>query len=344
MILVYGAYGYTGQLIVREAVAAGIPLILAGRDRQRTEALAREHGLPCRVFGLEAPDLSGVRAVLHCAGPFSRTAAPMVDACLRAGVHYLDITGEISVFEALAARDAEAKHAGVLLLPGAGFDVVPSDCLAAHVARRLPTARSLRLALWTRGVISHGTATTLVENLGGPGAVRREGRIVPVPAGHDRRTFAFGAERREAATIPWGDVSTAFYTTGIPNIAVYTVLPAAVMVGMRWSGLFGPLLRSAPVQRQLQRYIDGRPAGPTDAEREAGSCRIVAEAEDDAGKVVQSLLTAPEGYTLTARTALELARRAAAGDAPIGFQTPARAYGADFILGFAGVTRTDLGT
>src|SRR5262245_54603425 len=173
-LLIYGANGYTGSLIAREAVARGQRPVLAGRKAPALGALADERGREPRVFALDDPaavsaGFRGVRAVLHCAGPFARTSRPMADACLRERVHYLDITGEVAVFEALAARDAEAKAAGVLLLPGVGFDVVPSDCLAAHLKRRLPAATSLALGFSSRGRVSRGTATTVAENLGGGG-------------------------------------------------------------------------------------------------------------------------------------------------------------------------------
>jgi short subunit dehydrogenase-like uncharacterized protein len=180
-LLIYGVTGYTGQLILARALAEGLRPIVAGRDAAAVQALAAPHALTARVASLDnasAMDslLDGVRVVLHCAGPFSRTSAPMVSACLRRGVHYLDITGELQIFEAAAARDAEAKRAGVMLMPGTGFDVVPSDCLAAHLHRRLPEATTLALGFRALGGVSRGTALTMVEGLGRPGWIRRGGR------------------------------------------------------------------------------------------------------------------------------------------------------------------------
>src|SRR5262245_53100629 len=154
--LIYCANGYTGSLIARAAVARGHQPVLAGRHAEPLAALARELRLAHRIFALDSPDavanaIRGVQMVLHCAGPFAHTSKPMADACLRTGVHYLDITGEVSVFEALAARSAEARAAGVMLLPGAGFDVVPSDCLAAHLQRRPPSATRLALRFQSAG-------------------------------------------------------------------------------------------------------------------------------------------------------------------------------------------------
>ncbi|MCB0159791.1 MAG: saccharopine dehydrogenase NADP-binding domain-containing protein, partial [Caldilineaceae bacterium] len=186
--MIYGANGYTGALTARMAVAQGLRPVLAGRNADAVEALAAELGLDARVFDLTDPaavdaGLAEMAVVLHCAGPFTRTSKPMADACLRTGVHYLDITGEINVFETLAARDDEAKQAGVMLLPGAGFDVVPTDCLAAHLHRRLPTATRLVLAFQALSDVSHGTATTVIEQMGQGrgGMVRRDGQLVAVP-------------------------------------------------------------------------------------------------------------------------------------------------------------------
>lgn len=348
-ILLYGAYGYTGELIIREAVAQGVPLILAGRDAAKLSAVAATTGFETRTFALDDPaaldrGLHGVGVVIHAAGPFARTAKPMVDACLRAGVHYTDITGEVEVFEALAARDAEAKAAGVMLMPGTGFDVVPSDCLAVHLARRLPDATRLGLAFaGLGGGISHGTATTMVENLHRGGAVRRGGKLVAVPTGDLTTTVDFGRGPKPALAIPWGDIATAFRSTGIPNIEVYVPMSRAAIVGAKLGGRLGGLLGSAPVQRFLKWQVARRPAGPSDAERARGKSLFCGWVVDDDGNTATTRLTTPEGYTLTARTALAIALRVQDGDAPIGYQTPAMAYGADLILQFEGVERVDVG-
>ena len=341
--LIYGANGYTGTLIAREAASRGHRPILAGRNGAEVATLAASLGLESRVFGLDAigDGLDGVSAVLHCAGPFARTARPMASACLRAGVHYLDVTGEIVVFETLAAMDALARKAGVMLMPGVGFDVVPTDCLAAHLKRRLPGATRLRLGFQITGGVSRGTARTMAENVGAGGAVRKRGKIAKVPACWKTRRIDFGSGPTMAMTIPWGDVSTAWHTTGIPDIEVYMAAPLSLRIFARLSRGMGWLLSSKFAQRRLDRKIVAGPAGPSEAQRHRGRSLVWGEAMDDRAVRVTSRLRGPEGYTLTALTALAVVERVMAGEVRPGFQTPAGMYGADFILGVPGVERVD---
>ncbi len=326
-LLLYGCYGYTGRLIADEALRRGLRPTLAGRDRALVEEMGHALDLPTRVFSLDDPAqldsaLAGHAVVLHAAGPFSKTATPMVEACLRAGAHYLDITGEIGVFESIASRDGAARAAGVSLLPGVGFDVVPSDCLAAYVAAKLPDASELTIALQMLGQTSQGTALTMVENLGKGGAIRDGGRIVAVPPGHRQRSFDFGDGPRPAVAIPWGDVSTAFYSTKIPHIEVYLAAPRAMILGMRATRFLGPLLGTGPVQRFLAARIKAGPAGPSDEQRSRGRSRLYAEALTRDGRRAAAHLEGPEGYTLTAITAVRAAEKILAGGIATGFPDP----------------------
>ncbi len=347
-ILVYGAYGYTGRLIARLARERGIAVVLAGRDAAKTREIAEATGHDHRVFGLDDPTaladaLRGFGCILHCAGPFEHTYRAVSDACFASGTHYLDITGEVSVFEGLAARHARAVESGVVLLPGAGFDVVPSDCLAAHLHRRLPGATKLTLAFrGLGGGVSHGTAKTMVENLHRGGLVRRDGALVEVPTAYGSRTIRFPRGEQACMTIPWGDVSTAFHSTGIPNIEVFTGVPASAVPLLRMTRPMSGLLGTRPVQRLLSDWVDSRPAGPSDATRERSLSELWGEAIEPNGRRVEATLETPEGYTLTALTALDLARRVAAGEVSPGFQTPSKALGPDYILEFAGTKRTDI--
>jgi short subunit dehydrogenase-like uncharacterized protein len=346
-VLIYGANGYTGRLIADQAIARGLRPILAGRDRPAISAAAAALGVDHRVFSLDDPaamrrGLDDVTLVIHSAGPFSRTSAPMVDACIARGVHYLDITGEIGVFESIAARDAEARAAGVMLLPGVGFDVVPSDCLAAHLVRRLPTATRLALAFAADGGISRGTATTMIENAGRGGTVRRGGTLESVPAAWRTRQVDFGAGPVDVTTIPWGDVSTAFHSTGVGNIEVYTAMPRLARAFMIATRYLGPVLASRAVQRTLIGLVRRRAPGPGSATRAHAVSKLWGEATDRSGRRVVARLTTPQSYALTALTAVAAAEKVFGGNVYPGVQTPSRAFGADFILEIPGVRREDV--
>lgn len=344
--LLYGSYGFTGNLVAELAIPRGLPLILGGRDAGKLAAQAQRLGLEQRVLALDDAaaverGLEGIGAVLHCAGPFSHTARPMAAACLRRGAHYVDITGEIDVFEELAALDSVAKSAGVMLLPGAGFDVAPSDCLALHLKNRLPSAN--RLALATLGLTSpsHGTARSSIERIDSPSLVRRDGRLEPVAAGSLVRRFDFGRGPKEAVAIAWGDLSTAWRSTGIPNIETYMALPHNAVRLLRLSRRFGRLLKTAPAQSLLKAAIGMLPAGPSQQQREQNIAIIYGEVQDKAGNCLSTRLQTPEPYALTAQTVLLAAQKIANGAAKKGFQTIASAFGEGFILEIEGCRLTD---
>lgn len=342
--LLYGANGYTGELITRFADERGLKPILAGRNEAKISELAGKFDMPYRAFSLEETEklnaaLQETEFVLHCAGPFSLTSNKMVEACLRNKKHYLDITGEIAVFEAMARRDEQAKEAGIMIMPGVGFDVVPSDCLARHLKDRLPGADNLTLAFYGLGKISHGTQTTMVMNMGNGGAVRRDGTITQVPAAWKTREIDFGEFTKKGVTIPWGDVATAFYSTGIPNIEVYTVLPESNLQMLKLSRYLGWLMSMEFVKNFALKQIPA--GGPNNEERAKGKTYLWGEASDKQGNKAVSRLYGMEGYTMTALTALKISEKILNGNFCAGFQTPAKCYGADLIMEIEGVKRVN---
>lgn len=339
--LIYGSYGYTGQLILDEALDRGLSPTLGGRNEEELQRQAGEHGLESQVFPVsDAADmLDGVDVLLNCAGPFIHTHEPLVEACVETGTHYLDITGEAEVFEAIAARDNDAAERGVMLLPGVGFDVVPSDCLALHLKERVPTASHLALGFDALDSMSPGTALTVVENIDAGGLVRSDGELRRVPTAWKTRTIDFGDGERTATTIPWGDVSTAYHSTGIPNIEVYTAVGGAELTAMRSSRYLGWLLGSPPVKGLLKSVVRAAVDGPGEEERSGDGSYMWGEVHNGGSAV--SRLRLPNTYTLTARTAAETLERVLNGDVKPGYQTPATAYGADFVLDIEGVERRD---
>jgi short subunit dehydrogenase-like uncharacterized protein len=341
--MIYGANGYTGRLAAIEAVRRGHRPVLAGRNRAALESLAAELKLDCRVFDLAdgaavSAGLQGMKLVLHCAGPFSRTSQPMIEACLAGGVHYLDITGEIRVFEHAWKQSERAWHADVVLCPGVGFDVVPTDCLAASLVAALPSATALVLAFEPGGGMSRGTAKTSAEALGDGGYVRKDGQLMRVPLGWKTRQIPFAHAERHAVTIPWGDVFTAWVSTGVPDIEVYVSVPPSSVRRLRRLRWFRPLLRLGLVQSFIRRSIDRRTPGPDEQRRAATRSEIWGEVTSADGRRVSGTMTTPNGYTLTVTAGLGAVEFLLDADVEGGYYTPSLLLGADYACSLPGVS------
>ncbi len=334
--LLYGASGYTGELIAREAVKRGMQVVLAGRSHQKISRLAAELGCPSAIFSVDdhtslVSALQDSVAVLNCAGPFSLTARSIMQACLVTRVHYLDITGEIDVFELAHSVDDKARRAGVVLCPGVGFDVLPTDSVAVKLKLALPDAIELSLGFDSRSGFSKGTAKTAVESMGEGSKLRRNGKIVSVPLGSSTRRIDFGNGERLAVGIPWGDVSTAFYSTGIPNIQVFSATSSGGLKRLRRMNWLRPLLRQRPIQRFLQNRIERRLQPPDRTQRESNPSYVWGEARNAAGEIKTARLRTPNGYALTVTSALGILQDLLADPQRAGYMTPTMLVGSDFI-------------
>ena len=330
--MIYGANGYTGALIARQAVANGQRPILAGRNSAAVAALADELGLEGRVFELHNAEelgrqLADIDLVLHCAGPFSATSAPMIEGCLAARAHYLDISGEIAVFEHAQAQATRATEAGVVLCPGVGFDVIPTDCVAARLAEAMPEATHLALGFYSRSGFSPGTAKTSVEALGQGGSIRRTSRITPVPLAWRTRRIDFGDGEKLAMTIPWGDVSTAFHSTGIPNIEVYIPGSPRLVKNARRANKLRWLLRLSPVQTLLKKRIEKTVRGPDAATRDKMPTFVWGEVRDDSGHQLVARVRTANGYSLTVSGSLAVIAHLNENKPEGGAYTPSRLVG-----------------
>ena len=337
--LLYGANGYTGVIIAKLAQSYGLQPILAGRTEANIKPLAESLNLPYEIVDLNdavnlKKVLSTVKVVLHCAGPFADTAKQMMDACLETGVHYTDINGDISVFEFLKKYDAAAKEKNVMVMPGVGFDVVPTDCIALQLKNKMPNATHLKLAFASiGGGLSHGTATTMASKIGEGGAVRENGKIVRKPLGQKGMWIDFSGNGKKlfVMSIPWGDISTSYFTTGIPNIETYTGIAPKVyrMLKLQWS--FNWLLRTGFVRNIIKKKINAKPAGPSDEQRKKSSSFVWGEVSNAAGERITASISCYDGYTLTAHSGLIIVKKILEGNFKPGYQTPAAAYGEELI-------------
>ncbi|MEJ7586543.1 MAG: saccharopine dehydrogenase NADP-binding domain-containing protein [Ferruginibacter sp.] len=348
--LLYGANGYTGRLIAQLASTLDLHPVLAGRNRKAIQQLSEELLLPYRIIALEDRTglqnaLDDIKLVLHAAGPFQLTARPMIEACIATGTHYIDITGEIAVFEMAKGYNTAAVESGIMLMPGVGFDVVPTDCMALFLKNKLPDASLLQLAFTSvGGGISHGTAATMIMGLGEGGLSREDGLVTKKALGHKGRWIDFftgtGTKKKLfAMTIPWGDISTAYFTTSIPNIETYTVISQKIYRLLKLQPLFNWLLRINFVRHYIRQKMNKRASGPSGEARANSSSLIWGKVENGSGRSVEATMEVPNGYSLTAQTSLLIAQKILAGHFQAGYQTPAVIYGEDLILEIAGTKR-----
>lgn len=343
--LLYGANGYTGELIARYAHEYNLQPILAGRRKEVIEPLATKLNLPYRIFDINDSTallaaLKEVSVVIHAAGPFQFTAKQMIEACLKTKTHYLDINGDISVFEMIKRYDDVAKKGNIMLLPGVGFDVVPTDCLALQLKNLLPDATSLQLAFATLGGgLSHGTATTMATKIGEGGATRKDGKIIRRPLGEKGMLVDFGVKKLFVMSIPWGDISTAYFTTRIPDITTFTGIAKKTYNLLKGQSLFNWMLRTNVVRNYIKKKINKRPAGPSDEQRNKAISLVWGQATNAAGETVTARLSGPEGYTLTMLSSLIIVQKVLNGDFKVGYQTPGSAYGENLVMEIPGVKR-----
>jgi short subunit dehydrogenase-like uncharacterized protein len=340
--MIYGATGDTGTLVAEEAVRRGHKPVLAGRSEQKLMPLAERLGLPWVVANLEdqaqfKKALAGIDAVVNIAGPFMATAPALVQACLSAGTHYLDISGEVPALQHLLAHDEAARKRGIALIGGVGFGSMATNGLAKYVADQLPGATTLEVAVKADNQQSSREATkSTLQVLARGGRVYRNGRLVPFRLGKGLTTLQFPDGSRDILPVPSGDLVAAYHATGIPNITAYIPFRRAVAP-------FLPLVQGAlsiqPIRRRLEAAIEKRGANkPVGEESRRRTSYSWARATDQNGRQVEAWLELGEGYQFTAASSV-LAVTRVLRDRPTGTLMPAQAFGWDFVLGIEGVRR-----
>ncbi len=344
--MIYGAYGYTGALVVEEAVKRGHRPVLAGRSREKLAPIAEKFALESRILNLNDHEvltraLEDVDLVFHAAGPYVHTSAPMVDACLKSKTHYLDVTGETSVFEHTLSLDEKAKAAEVALISGTGFDVVPSDCLANYVAKKVENPTHLELGVAALNGLSPGTTKTALEHMHQGAFIRRNGKLENIKMGSDVRQIRYNDRERLCTANTWGDLVTAHASTGIPSITVYMAFPKKQIEQMRrFGGLGQKLLAITPIRRLAQKWVEKNVYGPNAKIRETARCHLWAKVWNENGDSAEAWLETMEAYQLTAVASLLSIEKVLTGGI-IGAITPAQAFGANFVMEIAGTKRMD---
>jgi short subunit dehydrogenase-like uncharacterized protein len=346
-VLIYGATGYTGRLIAERLRNSRCHSVVAGRTPHRVQALAAEFGVVGRVIGIDEPNaldqaLEDIEVLINAASPFAVTAPALIESCLRTKTHYLDITGELPVFQNAFLHDEAARKCGIMIMPGAGLAVVASDCLAMQVAALVPNAKYLRIALLRPTSFSRGTFRSALGLANSRVTIRRNGRLMSLPVGRLQRAFDFGVDKKESVAVSWADVFTAYYSTGVRNIETYFEADFASRTLYQLGAGIADTMQLAPVRSLIDAITSVLPEGPPEARRRTEQCVIVAEAEDSWRQRGCVRLTTPDGYSFTAEAATAIAQRILRGDFVSGFQTPAKVYGADLVLEFKGTHRQEL--
>jgi short subunit dehydrogenase-like uncharacterized protein len=335
-IFIYGAYGYTGKLIVEVAVNQGLKPILGGRDSKKLATLADKYSLEHIAFDVTNEAewdklLPNIELVLNCAGPFALTVEYVLPACLRHRCHYLDITGEIDVFSYIASLTKEAIAAKIVLMPGVGFDIVPTDCLSAKLKERLPDGNNLELAFQGNSGISRGTALSMARRYHEGGMIRKNGKLLKVPIAFQVKDIDFGGKTRLCMTIPWGDVYTAFFTTGVENITVFTGVTKKTLSALLSFKKLKWVARTAIAQWMMKSIIKRKVTGPSSQKRSTYITYLWGKISNVAGKSVILEMETMESYQLTAFTAIKAVELVLKGAVEPGYRTPAGAFGSDFI-------------
>jgi short subunit dehydrogenase-like uncharacterized protein len=336
-LMIYGANGYSAQLIIEELISRNIKPILSGRNEITLKQLAQKYD--CEFLAFDLPDdekvdesLKDVHTVLNCAGPFKYTAKDLMEACLRTKTNYLDITGEMPVMHLAFSLDKIAKKKGIVILPSVGFDIIPTDCLAKRLSEQMPDATHLKLGfLNKRGNISRGTWLTTLEFLGGTGKIRRHGKLIDSKIGEftinvTAKDFSFSG-----ISIPWGDVYSSYYSTGIENVEVYLALPQNIVKSRSLLLLILKLLKVRAIKNIVANYIKKNLTGPTKTERNSTETYVWGRVENAKGEMLEEVYQFMEGYNLTAKGAAECAERVLKNSLKPGTYTPSLAFGSDFM-------------
>ena len=341
--MIYGANGYTGQLVVAEALKRGFNPILAGRSESVKE-LADKNNLEFRVFDLSAEDeiaknLSGVSILANCAGPFSATAQPMIRACIQSQTHYVDITGEIAVYEYGNSMHDEAKSAGIVICPGVGFDIIPTDCLAVHLKDKMPNATHLALGFAMQGSKpSKGTAKTGAEGMSLGGKIRINGKMETVPLAFKEREVDFGFGPINTITIPWGDVYTAYHSTNIPNIEVYFPRSPKAAAKLRKQEKYMKLMKFNWIKKFVLNRIDKIWKSNSAEQRALAKSFIWGEVRNEKGDTIQGRFTTVDGYDLTASGTVEVSQYLMGVHEKSGYYTPSKLMGKNLIDKMTGLS------
>lgn len=313
-VLIYGAAGYMGKLFTQYAKNLDLPVVLGSRDPMLTPGELRLFSL--NDVAVIMTYLEDIKLVVNLAGPFANTQQPFIEACLKTGTHYIDISGEVPEFEAAYQFDALAKTSNVMLMPGAGFGVVPTDIAATLAHQKLPDATHLVLAYITIGGATRGTLKTVLKDIHKEGIEIVGGEKVKAMPAKDAFFVEVNGKKQRVIYNPWrGDLFTARISTAIPNIRTYANFPGFAERMMK-----GKLLWLRDLI--LNKLINWLPVGPSEKALKKGKTVIYANVRNNLGQTASVTIHGPEAYVFTAQILTSISKEIINDNWKPGFQTP----------------------
>jgi short subunit dehydrogenase-like uncharacterized protein len=350
-IVLYGATGYTGRLVVDELERRGLDYVLSGRDEAKLARLAGDRGAEARAVALDdEPALRELFAdasvVISCAGPFTLAGDALVRAAIDTGTHYVDSTGEQPFIKMVFDNHgAAAERTGVALVPALGFDYAPGDCIAGLAARGHEPLEEVVLAYAVRGFgMSRGTMRSALEIAKGGDVVYTDGDWRPTPFGVFRANFDFPEPigRQVMSRYPSGEVVTVPHHTRtrrvVSMITARTLAPHPTLAPiLPYTLPAAALTLRTPLRGVLNRAIGALPEGPAEAERRSAEFTIVAVARGEDGAERRGVVRGSDMYGLTAVTLVHGAElMSSPGYDRAGALGPAAAYDPEAFLNFLG--------
>lgn len=314
-ILVYGAYGYTGSMVAEHLVAMNQNIVISGRNPTKLETLRKNLNVSSIALSLESSEhldtvLSRFDIVINCAGPFHRTAEPLMTAAIRTKTHYLDISAELDSYKIAEELCQEAMNSNVLLMPGCGGSVAMIGCLTAFAKTTLPEPISVKAALHVSGAMSKGSAVSASENLSPTLYIRKAGKLIE-GGNTSSRQFDFGFSVLDCFSVTLPDVMTLWRDTKASDISTYVhVSGNAFPAG----------------------DLNSLNEGPTQQERDSNRYHASVKLADTHGTKVTAVLETINGYSFTPLAAALAAKNVAEGKFEPGFRTTAELWGHEFIL------------
>ncbi len=340
--MIYGAYGFTGSLLAKIAADKGFKPVLAGRDALKTKRLALSLGLDFKVFSLDEDsiiekNLKDIDLLYNLAGPYCKTAPTMVEACLRTKTHYMDLTGDIEIYDFLYSLDKVAIENEILIMPGVGFNVIATECVAAHTVQKLSTCDHLDIVMATQAKPSKGTFKQMIALLPRGGYEIENHELKRRNIGKSDIKIKYPDKRRTPFSIPIGELIACHKSLNIANIRVHYAMSSSwVRMTETMIDIIAKFSGKNYGKKVLSNFASNYIKGPDETSMLHDKAYVYAKASSDLGVYAETMIKTPEPYYFTALITLKVIQKVLDGEYK-GALTPVEAFGSSIIFEVEGV-------